>query len=114
MKLNKLVIGALLIAIAGALAVGSYFFTTKDPTPIKVDPKTYDDFVGYYVFPTGYPLTIRREGDRLMSSVPEHVPTQLFPETETRFFIKGNPARLIFHRDDQGHVDYAISRGKNF
>ena len=47
-----------------------------------------------------------------MISVPEHLPRQLFPETETQFFLKGNPTRWIFHRDETGHVDYAISRCK--
>jgi gamma-glutamyltranspeptidase/glutathione hydrolase len=48
-----------------------------------------------------------------MTSVPEHVPRQLFPETETQFFLKGSPARWIFHRNEKGYVDYAISRWKN-
>ena len=96
----------------GLLVAGIYYLLTKDPTPIRVNSAIYDDYVGLYVFPNGYPMTIRREGDRLLSSVPEHVSTELFPETETQFFIKGNPARWIFHRDQKGHVDYAISRWK--
>ena len=109
-KIAGIVVSA--IVVVGGLAAGIYYLATKDPTPIKVDPKIYDDYAGYYVFPTGYPVTIRREGDRLMTSVPEHVATQLFPETETQFFIKGNRARWIFHRDEKGRVDYAISRWK--
>src|SRR5947209_11700959 len=49
-----------------------------------------------------------------MSSVPEHADTELFPETETRFFIKGKPMRWTLHRGENGRVDYAVSRGKNF
>src|SRR5262245_15601419 len=99
MRLKRIVgIGMLGIAITGSLAAGAYYLATKDPTPIRIDPNIYDDYAGYYVFSNGYPVTIRREGDRLMSSVPERVPTEMFPETETRFFIKGNPVRWIFHR----------------
>src|SRR5262249_4022435 len=85
-----------------------------DPTPIHVDPVIYDEYAGYYVFSNGYPVTVRRQGDRLMTSIPEQAPRQLFPETETQFFIKGRRGRWIFHRDKEGRVDYAVSRGKNF
>ena len=100
------------MAIAGTVAAGMYYLATKDPTPIRLDASVYDDYAGYYVFPNGYPVTIRREGDQLLISIPEHAPTELFPETQTRFFMKGNPARWIFHRHETGRVDYAISRWK--
>src|SRR5207249_550285 len=64
------------------------------------------------VFPSGYPLTIIRDGQRLLSRVPEHSDAELFAETETQFFIKGNPARWIFHRDNAGHVDSVINQWK--
>ena len=94
------------------LAAGIYYRATRHPTPIKVDPRVYDDYAGCYIFPNGYPVAIHREGDRLISRVPEHAPTEMFPQTETKFFIKGNPARWIFHRDENGRVDYAVSRWK--
>ena len=105
-------IGLSALAVAGGLAAGIYYVATKDPNPIRVDSRIYDDYAGYYVFTNGYPVTIRREGDRLTASTPEHSPRQLFPETETQFFLKGSPARWTFHRDEKGHVDYAISRWK--
>jgi gamma-glutamyltranspeptidase/glutathione hydrolase len=101
-------------ALCGGLAAGIYYVATKDPTPITINPKLYDEYAGYYILPNGYPVTIRREGDRLITLTPEHAPTQLFPETDTQFFLKGNPARWIFHRDATGRVDYAISRWKNY
>jgi gamma-glutamyltranspeptidase/glutathione hydrolase len=115
MKFKRIAgIGLSGLALAMALAIAVYHFTTKDPTAIRLDPKIYDDYAGYYVLPNGYPVTIRREGDRLFSSAPERAPTELFPKTETEFFIRGNRARWIFHRDDRGQVDYAIARLRNF
>src|SRR5947207_1086923 len=105
-------VGLAAIVLCGGLAAGIYYVATKDPTPIAINPKLYDDYAGYYVLPNGYPVTIRREGDRLLTSAPEHAAKQLFPETETQFFLKGNLARWIFHRDTNGCVDYAISRWK--
>src|SRR5437588_2053476 len=106
--------GLLTLAGCAALAAGIYYFATKDPTPIPINPKLYDDYAGYYIFPNGYPVTIRREGDRLLTITPEHEPKQLFPETETQFFLKGRPERWIFHRDTNGQVNYAISRWKKY
>jgi gamma-glutamyltranspeptidase/glutathione hydrolase len=105
-------IGTTVLVVSGTLAGGIYYLVTKDPTPIHLDARIYNDYVGYYIFPNGYPVTVRREGDRLMTSIPEHAPAELLPETETQFFIKGNPTRWIFHRDSAGQVDYAISRWK--
>lgn len=113
MRSNRIVrIGLPTLVVAGTLAGGIYYLVTKDPTPIHVDARIYDDYSGYYVFPNGYPVTIRREGNRLLSSLPEQAPRELFPETETQFFMKRKPARWVFHRDAKGQVDYAISRWK--
>jgi gamma-glutamyltranspeptidase/glutathione hydrolase len=100
---------ALAIAVIGAAGAVVYHFVTKDPTPIRVDPGIYDDYAGYYVLPNGFLITIRRDGRRLVSIMPERAPTEIFPETETRFFLKGSRARWTFHRDESGRVDYAIA-----
>jgi gamma-glutamyltranspeptidase/glutathione hydrolase len=105
-------IGFTALAAAAGLSGILYVVATREPSPIKLDPRIYDDYTGYYVFPNDFVITIKREGDRLMSRMPGSAPSQLFPETENQFFIKGNPARLIFHRNDNGQVDYAISRWK--
>jgi hypothetical protein len=104
--------GLFVVAVAAGLGGITYVLETREPSPIKVDPKIYDDYAGVYVFSNGYVITITRKEDRLMTSMPGLAPTQLFPETESQFYIHGNPARLIFHRDENGHVDYAISRWK--
>jgi len=104
-----------LLAIAGIAGGGAgvYFIITRDPTPIRLDPKVYDHYAGCYVFANGFPVLIRREGNRLMSSTPEHAAKELFPQSEDTFFLRGSPARWIFHRDAQWRVDYAVARWKN-
>ncbi len=70
MKLKQVAgIGLSALAVAGGLATGTYYVATKDPNPIRVDSRIYDDCAGYYVFTNGYPVTIRREGDRLSACV---------------------------------------------
>ncbi len=113
MKIKRFAAYAVSAVVAGgAVAAGIYCALTRDPTPIKVDPKVFDDYAGYFDFGHGYIVAIRREGDRLMSSAPEQRSKELFPETETRFFFKGNSARITFHRDEKGRADYAIVQWK--
>jgi gamma-glutamyltranspeptidase/glutathione hydrolase len=102
------------IALAAAAGLGGivYVLATREPSPITLDPKIYEDYTGYYVFPYDYVIEITRRGDRLMARRPGLAPVPLLPESDSQFFIHGNPARLIFHRDDHGRVDYAISRWK--
>jgi len=110
----KKVVRLVLVAttVCGVLAAGIYHFATRDPVAIKVDPKTYNDYAGYYDYGSGHVITIRREGDRLMICTPERLPRELFPETETRFFFKGTPARITFHRDEKGQIDYLTDQWK--
>src|SRR5436309_3923589 len=113
MKIKKPAAFALSAIVAGgAVAAGIDYALTKDPTPIRIDPNVLDDYAGYFDFGHGYIVAIRREGDRLMSSAPEQRTKELFQETETRFFFKGNPPRITFHRDEKGRADYAIVQWK--
>ena len=113
MKLRRIAgIGTILLVISAGIGGIGYVLATREPTPIKLDPKIFDDYTGYFVFQNDYVVTITRQGERLMAGTPGSVPRQLFPETESQFFMHGNPSRWIFHRDDQGRVDYAISRWK--
>src|SRR5260221_3968175 len=101
------------LGVCGGAIAASYYIAHRDPTPIKVDPRAFDDYAGNYVFPNGFPVTIKRDGDRLVSIMPEHAPMQLFAESESKFLHKGRPARWSFHRGENGKVDYAVARWKN-
>lgn len=115
MKLKRVAkLGFAAFALCGGLAAGSYYLATRDPTPRAVNPRLFDDYVGYYVFPGDYQVTIRRDGDRLLSLTPEHAPKQLFAESDSQYFLKGDPARWVFHRGANGRVDYVIRRAKHY
>jgi gamma-glutamyltranspeptidase / glutathione hydrolase len=109
---HKVLLASSLTAIALCSAIAVHYSPAKDPTPVKVDPKIYDDYAGQYDFGNNYFVTIRREGDRLMSLEPGRVPRELLPETASKFFVRGEPGRLIFHRDETNHVDYVLSEWK--
>ena len=109
-------LGAILAATAGSIlvALGLHYFLTRDPVPIKIDPRLYEDYAGYYDFGREYILHIYPENGRLLNFAPERLPAELLAETENRFFIKGEPSRFTFHRDQNGTVDSLTVAGKNF
>jgi gamma-glutamyltranspeptidase / glutathione hydrolase len=110
----KIVHGMSAAAIVGVvLGAGVYCLATRDPAAIKVDPRLYDDYAGYYDFGNRYVIRVQREGDRLLSYAPERAPRELFPETETKFFVKGERLRITFHRNETGRVDHLLFHWKD-
>jgi hypothetical protein len=75
----------------------------EEPKAIKVDPKIYDAYVGQYEIEAGMVLEVIKEDNRLWAKVGEQK-MELFPESETKYFIKAAPARMTFIKDDQGKV----------
>jgi CubicO group peptidase (beta-lactamase class C family) len=77
------------------------------PAPRKeaaVDPKLYDRLTGDYELTPGFILTILRRGDKLISQATGQPEVELFPESETRFFLKVVDAQVDFVLDAAGRV----------
>lgn len=76
------------------------------PTKIReiddtVDPEIFDRYVGRYDYGSAV-MTITRKDDSLMTRITGQPELQLFPESETRFFLKVVDAQVEFVLDDQG------------
>jgi CubicO group peptidase (beta-lactamase class C family) len=81
---------------------------------IKLDTKFYDAYVGEYefapgaAFPTGIKLTIWRQEDQLVGRALGRNggggDFEIYPESETNFFLKINGAQLTFIKNDKGEV----------
>jgi CubicO group peptidase (beta-lactamase class C family) len=90
----------------------------KPHVAIKLDTKLLDACVGHYEFapdtvlPSGAKLTISREGDQLVWQAWGENATRgaidIFPESETNFFLKLNGAQLTFIKNDKGEVTAVI------
>jgi len=86
----------------------------KPRVPIQLDSKLLDACVGHYEFaPTAVPtagikVTIWREGDQLLwqargrNTVPGSF--NVYPESETNFFLKISGGQLTFIKNDNGEV----------
>ena len=82
---------------------------TAKPLPapkkeVAVDTKIYDLYVGEYELAPGSMLVITKEGDKLMGQAYGEEKVELFPESETRYFLKVADAQVEFVKDDAGKV----------
>ena len=59
----------------------------SEPVAVKVDPKIYDDYIGEYDFGPNRIMTITREGDKLFAQRTGAPRNEMFPESETKFFL---------------------------
>lgn len=75
----------------------------------KVDPKTFDDFVGEYELPI-FILAITHEGDKLFGQPAGDAKEELIPEPDGTFSVTHVNAKVRFIRDDKGKVvELAVS-----
>ena len=61
-------------------------------------------FVGEYPLAQTFVITITREDDTLMAQATNQPKFQLFPEAETKFFLKVIDAQIEFETDATGNV----------
>jgi CubicO group peptidase (beta-lactamase class C family) len=85
------------------------FTRTDKPLPapkkaVAVDPRVYDQYLGEYELAPGFVITILKQGDRLISRATGQPEVELFPESETRFFLKDVDAQVDFVKDAAGRV----------
>jgi hypothetical protein len=76
----------------------------KDEPPAEVDPSIYDAYVGQYDFGPVGTLTVTKEENRLFVQMTGQPKVEIFPRSETEFFLKVVNAQLTFVKNDQGEV----------
>jgi hypothetical protein len=86
----------------------------KNRKAIKLNASALNAFVGAYQMQPDVVLTITRRGNRLFShrGGPGAGPDKLeiFPETETAFFLKAVNAQMTFTKDSAGRVSQVVIR----
>lgn len=91
-----------------AIVFGEKYEIPTEAKEVKVDPKVYDAYVGQYELAPTFILTVSKEGGRLMAQASGQPPVELFPESETKFFLKVVDAKVTFVKDDTGKVTHLI------
>ena len=74
----------------------------------RVDPAVYDAYAGEYELAPGFVLAVTREGDRLMTQATGQAKVEVFPSSETEFFLKVVDAQITFVRGADGTVDQLV------
>ncbi|PYS56784.1 MAG: serine hydrolase, partial [Acidobacteria bacterium] len=82
--------------------------TGGEPKEIKIDSKIYESYAGDYELAPGFIITITSEGGKLMAQATGQPKFELFPTSETEFFLKVVEAQVTFVKDEAGKVTQLI------
>ncbi len=77
-------------------------------TAVEVDPAIYDAYVGRYQLNEDLVFTVTRQGDRLFVQLTGQPRFEVFPESETYFFLRVVDAQITFGRAEDGTVDHVV------
>jgi hypothetical protein len=77
-------------------------------TSVKVDPAVLAKYVGTYALSDSFSITYTLEGDQLMTRATNQGKFPMFPESETKFFLKVVDAETAFFTNDKGEVTYMV------
>lgn len=92
----------------GTLANGGSVQLTSERHEISVPAATLSAYVGTYEMMPSANLMVTLDGDHLMAQLSGQQKFQLFPESETRFFVKVVDAQVDFVKDASGAVTQAV------
>ncbi len=87
-----------------AILFGEKYELARARVAIKVDPRIYDAYVGEYEYGPNRLIMITREGDKLFAQRRGAPQAEIFPESETKFFLTVADAQLVFLKDNAGKV----------
>jgi CubicO group peptidase (beta-lactamase class C family) len=91
-----------------AILFGEPYQVAVARTVAKVDPAVYDAYVGQYQLAPNFSMTVTREGDRLLTQATGQAKVEVFPESDTKFFLKVIDAQITFVKDERGAVTHLI------
>ncbi len=97
----------------GVEDIGFRLLGTADPwaidrIAIEVDPKILDEYVGIYELSPGIFRYVTRLGGHLFLQRTGGPKFEIYPETETDFFIKNIRIHLTFVRENSGKIGRMI------
>lgn len=79
-------------------------------SPVTIDAKILDDYLGSYELAPGARFTVTREGDQLFGQIAGQRPVRVYPEAKDRFFTRVVDAVVTFNRSDQGKIISLVLR----
>lgn len=83
-------------------------YLPKEKVLAHVDPKIYGSYAGQYELAPNVLLNVTVEEGRLRGQVTGQPKIELYPESETRFFLLAAPVQITFVKDERGQVTQLI------
>ena len=77
-------------------------------TLAKVDRTTLARYAGTYIATPTFSVVYTLEGDQMFAQATGQQKFPIFPESESKFFMKVVDAEVEFHVDNKGAVDYLV------
>lgn len=76
----------------------------KERAEVKVDRETLKRYVGKYELTPDFVIEVDLKGNQLRTQATGQARVPIFPESDTKFFLKVTDAQLTFEVDDEGNV----------
>jgi hypothetical protein len=84
--------------------------TPKVRQTISLNPATFAAYEGRYELRPGFVIRVWRDGSRYLTQATGQPELEIFPESETKFFLKVVDAQITFVRSNDGTVKELILR----
>jgi len=97
------------------IAFGEKYELPREHKEIKLDPASYDAYVGQYSKDgqLNDRFALARDGSKLMMQIPPgQTVFEIFPESPVQFFAKWGEYYLTFVKDDKGRVTHVLIRNE--
>jgi CubicO group peptidase (beta-lactamase class C family) len=91
-----------------AMLFGEVYALPVGKETVKVTPGILESYSGIYEIEPGNTLEVSHHDGKLFIAPPGQPPIEIFPETETKFFVKAFNANMSFARDGDGNVSELI------
>jgi hypothetical protein len=75
---------------------------------IKLQPDILSNYIGEFELSPGFLLAVTIEGDRIFATATGQSKVEIYPESETKFFLKVVDAKLEFVKDESGKFNKVI------
>lgn len=91
-----------------AIVFGEKYELPKERKVVKIDPKIYDAYVGQYELEPDFIISITKENDRLFAQATGQPKAEIYPESETKFFLKVVDVQITFVKNEKGEITQLI------
>jgi CubicO group peptidase (beta-lactamase class C family) len=92
----------------GAIVFGKPYELPKERVAIQVSPAVLEKYVGAYRLAPNFILSVTLENGQLITQATGQQKVEIYPETESEFFLKIIDAQITFVTDDSGTVTHLI------